>query len=156
MRAAALAGLMALRNKAMFKIGKVSAIAQGTVQTILASIDAFRSAMQGLPYPANIIAAPISAAAVATAGMAMVARIAKTKYGDMATSGMGGGKGVAVGGTGAGQYMGHGTAGATGAQRTSSQQQTEVVVILSPDGERFMDYMVEKNDTRKRHMLPAL
>ena len=83
----------------------------------------------------------------------MVARIAKTKYGDMSTGGFGGGKGVALGSTGAAGGMAHGT---TGAQSQSSRQSHDVVVILSPDGDRFMDYVIEKNDTRKRHMLPSI
>jgi hypothetical protein len=69
-----------------FKAQKAFAISAGVIDTTLASISAFRSVMQTVPYPANVILAPITAASVMAAGMAAVAQIAKTQYGGGAQS----------------------------------------------------------------------
>jgi hypothetical protein len=70
-----------------FRAQKAFAISAGVIDTTLASISAFRSVMQTVPYPANVILAPITAASVMAAGMAAVAQIAKTQYGGGAQSG---------------------------------------------------------------------
>lgn len=70
---------LAARRKgalAAFRIAQGAAIAQASVTAGLAALDAFQSAMATVPYPANLVVAPVSAAAVGVAGAAQVAAIA--------------------------------------------------------------------------------
>lgn len=70
---------LAARRKgalAAFRIAQGAAIASASVTAALASLDAFQSAMATVPYPANLVVAPVSAAAVGLAGAAQVAAIA--------------------------------------------------------------------------------
>ena len=70
---------LAARRKgalAAFRIAQGAAIASASVTAALASLDAFQSAMATVPYPANLVVAPVSAAAVGLAGAAKVAAIA--------------------------------------------------------------------------------
>ena len=70
---------LAARRKgalAAFRIAQGAAIASAGVTAGLAALDAFQSAMATVPYPANLVVAPVSAAAVGLAGAAQVAAIA--------------------------------------------------------------------------------
>lgn len=52
-------------------------IAQAIAQTALSAIAAYSSAMQGVPYPANLILAPVAAGIAAAAGAIQIATIKK-------------------------------------------------------------------------------
>ena len=52
-------------------------IAQAIAQTALSAIAAYSSAMQGVPYPANLILAPVAAGIAAAAGSIQIATIKK-------------------------------------------------------------------------------
>lgn len=52
-------------------------IAQAIAQTALSAIAAYSSAMQGVPYPANMVLAPIAAGIAAAAGAIQIATIKK-------------------------------------------------------------------------------
>jgi len=58
-----------------FRISQQTAAAEAGVKAGLAALDAFQSAMAVVPYPANLIVAPVSAGIVALAGAAQVAQI---------------------------------------------------------------------------------
>lgn len=70
---------LAARRKgalAAFRISQGAAIAAASVTAGLAALEAYQSAIATVPYPANLVVAPVSAAAVAVAGAARVAAIA--------------------------------------------------------------------------------
>ena len=59
-----------------FRIQQAAEIAQATMGTIKGATEAFNSVFATVPYPANLILAPLTAGAVAAAGAAQVAAIA--------------------------------------------------------------------------------
>lgn len=65
---------------------KALKIAEATINTIAGGVTAFMSALE-LPYPANLIAAPITAAAVLASGFAQVAKIKATQVSKTASGG---------------------------------------------------------------------
>jgi hypothetical protein len=76
-----LASAIGTSSEAAFNANKAFAISSAIIEGTLASIAGFRSVMQSVPYPANVILAPITAASIAAATGAQIARIASTKFG---------------------------------------------------------------------------
>ena len=59
-----------------FRIQQAAEIAQATMSTVKGATEAFNSVFATVPYPANLVLAPITAGVVAAAGAAQVAAIA--------------------------------------------------------------------------------
>lgn len=71
-----------------YRIQQATDIAQATTSTIKGSIDAFNSVIASVPYPANLVLAPITAGLVAASGAAQVATIASTPPPSFRTGGV--------------------------------------------------------------------
>lgn len=71
-----------------FRIQQATDIAQATTSTVKGSIDAFNSVIAAVPYPANLILAPVTAGLVATAGAAQIASIASSPPPSFRTGGV--------------------------------------------------------------------
>lgn len=89
-----IAGLMNSNNKTAFRIGKAAAIAQATMNTYTAAVNAYQSA-SAIPYVGWILG-PLAAAGAVAAGMAQVNAIRSQQMpayrlgGDMVVGGNGG------------------------------------------------------------------
>jgi len=68
-------------SEAAFNAQKAFLIPAAIMEGTMAAIAGFRSVMQTVPFPANVILAPTYAASIAAATAAQVANIAKQRYG---------------------------------------------------------------------------
>jgi hypothetical protein len=107
-----------------------AAIMEGT----MASIAAFRSTMQSVPAPINMVLAPLNAAAVAAATAAQVATIASQRYG-------GGGKKVSA------PAPIKNTTGGIGARSEQSQNYHFDIIV---EGQRIHSAMIASNQMREQ------
>ena len=71
-----------------YRIQQAADIAQATMSTIKGASDAFNSVFSTVPYPANLVLAPVTAGLVAGAGAAQIAAIASTPAPSFRTGGV--------------------------------------------------------------------
>lgn len=71
-----------------YRIQQAADIAQATMSTIKGASDAFNSVFATVPYPANLVLAPVTAGLVAGAGAAQIAAIASTPAPSFRTGGI--------------------------------------------------------------------
>lgn len=119
-------------NKTFFQIAKVAAIANAIISTHQGAAQALKD----LPFPANIAAA----AAVVAAGVAQIAAIQQTQFGQTAP---------AVSASGAGGFpagVAEAAAPASAANTPASGQQSGTVEIVVRGGDAFGRALVEALD----------
>ena len=124
-----LATLMNTKNRELFMIGKVAAVAQATVNTYLSATNA----MAQIPYPFNFAAA----AACIVAGMAQVANIAGTEMG-------GGGGGGGLGGGGVSVPIGSGQDGVPFEKGVGPNADKSQMVHITIEGQNFSQQQVRE------------
>jgi len=126
---------MNTESKEGFNAMKAMSYAGNIVETTLAATAAFRSVMQTVPFPANVVMAPILAGSVAAMGAANGRKIRQQKYGTSGSASTSTSKvAFPTGGVGAG----------------SGTSSDNYIINVNVDGNRVHQSMMNSNDLAKQ------